>query len=145
MWGTHGVGGLWLADQYRAANGPQWPPSFTDYIWEGMSSYHAVMWAADHLGYANVFSLGNYALLRAYVFAISNHDGKNSWLPTGNDTWHTASIMAFASSRVPTLTDDLKPEPGLAITYPFVPSPKGSPGRGIGWLYATHYARLVGA
>lgn len=144
MWEGHGIGGMFIADQYRAANGPQWVPTFTDYTWECMSSYHAVMWAADHLGYENVFSLGNYAMLRAYIFAISNHDGKSAWLPSGNDTWHTSSIMAAYKPIFPTtIPDDLKPEPGLSITYPFTPSAGGSPGRGIGWLYATHYARLI--
>jgi hypothetical protein len=139
----HGVGGLWLGDQYRAANGPQWPPAFTDYIWEGMSSYHAVMWAAHHLGYKGVFALGDYAMLRAHIFARSNHDGKSSWVPSGNDTWHTASLMAWAKPLFPTLPSELKPEPGVSITWPLAASAGGNPGRGIGWLYATHYARLI--
>lgn len=140
---THGVGGLWLADQYRAANGPQWPPSFTDYTWESMASYNAVMWAANHLGFSDVFALGDYAMLRAYVFAVSTHDGKTAWKPTGNDTWQTSALMAWAKPVFSTLPDNLKPEPNASTGYPYTPSPGGNPGRGMGFMYATHYARLI--
>ena len=141
----HGVDGLWLADQYRAANGPQWPPSFTDYIFEGMASYEAVSWAADHLGYKGIFSLGNYALLRAMIFAYSSFDGKSSWPATGNDVWQVAALMSWAKPLFGnSLPDSLKPEPGASVPWPLPVSAGGDPGRGMGFMYATHYARLIG-
>lgn len=139
----HGVGGLFLADQYRAANGPQWAPVFTDYIFEGMSSYNALSTAADHLGYKNVFSLGDYALLRAMLFAYSNHDGKTSWSATGNDAWQLAALMTWAKTKIgSTLPDRLKPEPSANVAWPLPVTASGTPGRSMGFMYATHYARL---
>ena len=134
----HGVGGLWLADQYRSGYGPRWGISYTNYIYEGMSSYIAVAFSADHLGYQNVFALGDYALLRTVIFQASAFDGKTAWLPTGNDTWISAAIMTFAPSVLPV---EYKPEPSAVVAYPLAVSAGGEPGRGIGFMYATHYAR----
>lgn len=140
----HGVGGLYLADQYRAANGPQWPPAYTDYIFEGMSPNVAVAFGLDHLGYKNVFSLGNYALLRSLLFAYSSHDGKSQWNATGNDTWLVAATMTWAKGQIgSTLPDSLKPEPTASVPWPLPVTASGVPGRGMGFMYATHYARLA--
>lgn len=140
----HGVGGLYLADQYRAAYGPQWPPAYTDYIYEGMSPNVAVSWGLDHLGYKDVHAWGNYALLRALVFAYSSHDGKSSWPASGNDPWVVAAGMTVAKQKLGgTLPTFLKPESSAPITWPLPVSAGGAPGRGMGFMYATHYARLT--
>lgn len=139
----HGIGGLYLADQWRAVPGPQWPPSFTDYIYEGMGSNNTISWAAHHLGYKNVFSLGNYALLRALIFAYSSHDGKSAWPTSGNDIWQNAAIMTWAKDAFPSLPSDLKPEPNAPVPWPLPVSAGGGPGRSMGFMYATHYARLA--
>jgi len=140
----HGVGGLWLADQYRSGNGPVWPPVYTNYIYEGMSSYVAVSWAAHHLGYEDVFALGDYALLRSLVFQYSNFDGKASWPVEGNDTWIAPGIMAWAKPIFgDQLPDYIKPESNAGISWPISVPPSGPPGRGMGFMYTTHYARLV--
>ncbi|MCC6751438.1 MAG: DNRLRE domain-containing protein [Deltaproteobacteria bacterium] len=140
----HGVGGLYLADQYRATNGPEWPPTYTNYSYEGLGPHIAVAWSADHLGFRNVFALGNYALLRALLFAYSSHDGKQSWPPSGNDVWQVAAVMTWAKPVFGnTLPDSLKPEPGAAVPWPLPVSASGDPGRSMGFMYATHYARLV--
>lgn len=140
----HGVGGLWLADQYRSELGPTWPVGFTNYEFEGQAPYNAMAWAAHHLGYQNVFKLGNYAMLRAMIFAYSNHDGKTSWPVDGNDTWQVASLMTWAKGEFGSnLPDYLKPEPNVNIPWPLPVTASGSPGRGMGFMYATHYARLT--
>jgi len=142
----HGVGGLYLADQYRAANGPQWPPSYTDYTFEGRAPNIAISWAAYHLGWKDALKWGNYALLRSMLFSYSTHDGKTSWPVGGNDVWQNAALMTWVKLD-PTfnsgLPSSLKPEPDAPVTWPLPVTAGGDPGRGIGWMYATHYARLV--
>lgn len=143
-WDGHGVGGLYLADQYRAGNGPVWPPSYTNYIYEGLGPNLTIAFAADHLGYKHVFALGNYALLRTVLFQFSSHDGKPSWPPEGNDEWIVAAIMTWAKPVFgDSLPDSLKPETNAPIPWPLPVSAGGDPGRSMGFMYATHYARLV--
>jgi hypothetical protein len=143
-WKDHGLGGLYLADQYRAGNGPVWPPSYTNYIYEGLGPNLTIAFAADHLGYKNVFALGNYALLRTVLFQFPSHDGKPSWPPEGNDEWIVAAIMTWAKPVFgDSLPDALKPEPDAPIPWPLSVTPGGDPGRSMGFMYATHYARLA--
>ncbi len=139
----HPVGGLYLADQYRAENGPVWPPSYTNYAYEGLSPRQAFAWAAHHLGYKGVFALGNYALLRALLFAFAEYDGKEPWPAVGNDIWQVAAVMAWAQSEFGgTLPENLKPGPRVSVPWPLPVSPEGLPGRAMGFMYATHYARF---
>lgn len=143
-WNDHGVGGLFVADQYRAGNGPAWPPSYTNYIYEGLGPNLTIAFAADHLGFKNVFALGNYALLRTVLFQYSSHDGKESWEPEGNDVWIVAAIMTWAKPVFgDSLPDSLKPEPDAPVPWPLPVSAGGEPGRSMGFMYATHYARLA--
>ena len=143
-YGSHGVGGLYLADQYRAGNGPEWPPSHTNYTWEGLAPHNAFAWAAHHIGYSDVFALGNYAILRSAVFAYSAFDGKSVWAATGNDAWQIAAIMAWAEPVFgSSLPASLKPEPNAQVEWPLPVESGGSPGRGMGFMFATHYARLI--
>jgi hypothetical protein len=143
-YGSHGVGGLYLADQYRAGDGPEWPPSHTNYTWEGLGPHNALAWAAHHIGYTDVFALGNYAILRSAVFSYAAYDGKSVWAATGNDTWQIAAIMAWAKPIFGrSLPAWLKPEPGAQVEWPLPVETGGSPGRGMGFMFATHYARLV--
>jgi hypothetical protein len=92
-----------------------------------------------------VFSLGDYAMLRSMIFNYATFDGKPSWQATGNDVWQVAALMTWAKpvfgNSVP---DSLKPEPGASVPWPLPVSPGGDPGRGMGFMYATHYARLIG-
>lgn len=143
-WDGHGVGGLYLADQYRAENGPVWPPSYTNYIYEGLGPNLTIAFSADHLGFKNVFALGNYALLRTVLFQYSSHDGKESWQPSGNDEWIVAAVMTWAKPVFGnSLPPSLKPEPDALVPWPLPVSAGGEPGRSMGFMYATHYARLA--
>lgn len=143
-WNGHGVGGLYLADQYRAGNGPVWPPAYTNYTWEGFGPNISVSFAADHLGYKDVFKLGNYAVLRMVLFQYSTHDGKGRWTATGNDVWTVAAVMTWAKREFGgSLPANLKPEPDAQITWPIPVDAGGDPGRSMGFMYATHYARLA--
>jgi hypothetical protein len=143
-WDGHGVGGLYLADQYRADHGPIWPPSYTNYIYEGLGPNLTIAFSADHLGFKNVFALGNYALLRTVLFQFSSHDGKPSWQPSGNDVWIVAAVMTWAKPVFgDSLPSSLKPEPDALVPWPLPVSADGEPGRSMGFMYATHYARLV--
>ena len=143
-WEGHGVGGLYLADQYRAGNGPVWPPAYTNYIYEGLAPNLTIAFAADHLGFEDVFSLGDYALLRTLLFQFSTHDGKETWPPAGNDEWVVAAVMTWA---IPVFGDSLPasllPEPDAPVSWPLPVSTGGEPGRSMGFMYATHYARLI--
>jgi hypothetical protein len=144
IWEGHGVGGLYLADQYRAGNGPVWPPSYTNYIYEGLGPNLTIAFAADHLGFKNVFALGNYALLRTLLFQYSAHDGKGSWQPEGNDEWIVAAVMTWAKPVFgDSLPASLQPEPDAPVPWPLPVSAGGDPGRSMGFMYATHYARLA--
>ncbi|HSL28237.1 MAG TPA: hypothetical protein VK900_03470 [Anaerolineales bacterium] len=143
-WNGHGLGGLYLADQYRAEPGPVWPPSYTNYIYEGLAPNVTIAFAADHLGFESVFALGNYALLRTLLFQYSTHDGKESWPPSGNDEWIVAAVMTWAQPVFgDSLPASLLPEPDAPVPWPLPVSPGGNPGRSMGFMYATHYARLV--
>ncbi len=143
-WNGHGVGGLFLADQYRAEPGPVWPPSYTNYIYEGLAPNLTVAFAADHLGFEDVFALGDYALLRTLLFQFSSHDGKETWKPSGNDEWIVAAVMIWAGPEFgDSLPAYLKPEPDAPVPWPLPVSPGGEPGRSMGFMYATHYARLA--
>ena len=144
IWDGHGLGGLYVADQYRAENGPVWPPSYTNYIYEGLGPNLTIAFAADHLGFKNVFALGNYALLRTVLFQFSSHDGKESWQPSGNDEWIVAAVMTWAKPVFgDSLPASLKPEPDAPVPWPLPVSAGGEPGRSMGFMYATHYARLA--
>ena len=128
----------------RCCLGPVWPPSYTNYIYEGLAPNLTVAFAADHLGFENVFALGNYALLRTVLFQYSTHDGKESWQPEGNDEWIVAAIMTWAKPVFGnSLPPSLKPEPDAPVPWPLPVSPGGNPGRSMGFMYATHYARLA--
>lgn len=143
-WNGYGVGGLYLADQYRAENGPVWPPSYTNYIYEGLAPNLTIAFAADHLGFKSVFALGDYALLRTLLFQYSAQDGKESWPPSGNDEWIVAAVMTWATPVFgDSLPASLLPEPGALVPWPLPVSASGDPGRSMGFMFATHYARLV--
>lgn len=147
---THGIGGLYIADMWRSNPTVVWPPKVTsdsNYLWEGMAGNVVVSWAAHHLGYKDVFKWGDYALLRAALFNYSNYDGKTS-LPTSdplvNDQWQDAAFMTWAKSEIgPVLPDRLKPAPNANVPWPLPVTQNDNEGRGIGWMYATHYARLA--
>ncbi len=143
----HGVGGLYLADQYRAANGPQWPPSFTNYTFEGMGPNIAIAWSADHLGYKDVFKWGNYAFLRSMLFQYSTHGGKAKWTAVANDAWEVAAIMTWVrrpNSGITGTPTNLMPEPGSSEWPLTITDNSSDAGRSMGFMYVTHYARLIG-
>jgi hypothetical protein len=54
-----------------------------------------------------------------------------------------AAIMTFAQPLFPTLPDRLKPQPNVVVAWPPVISAGGDAGRGMGFMYATHYARII--
>lgn len=160
VWNNHYIGGLWLADQYRAGAGPKWPPGETDYVWEGMAPNNTVSWALHHLGYKDVFKWGDYAMLRAMLYYMSSFDGKAAWPAVSNDVWQRAAIMTWAKGEFgDTLPDRLKPVPpnypNSTVPWPIplfvetksssgqITYSEGVSGRGMGWMYATHYLRLA--
>lgn len=145
---TRYIGGLHIGDTWRSAPSTTWPPAETgdsNYIWEGMAPNVAIVWAAHHLGYKDVFKWGDYALLRAAIFNYSTHDGKSAVTAKEyNDQWQNAALMAWAYNEIgPVLPNRLKPDPRAVATWPLPVVPKSDPGRGMGFMYATHYARLA--
>lgn len=149
IWNGHAVGGLFLADQYRNGNGPVWPPkNSTTYNWEGLGPNLTISWSADHLGYKDVFKWGNYALLRTLLWYYSTTtDGKTKWAAEGGDTWQVAGIMTFVKrpgSGITGTPTNLMPIPG-STEWPIpITDNSSESGRSMGFMYVTHYARLIG-
>ncbi|MFO0703691.1 MAG: dockerin type I repeat-containing protein [Patescibacteria group bacterium] len=145
---TRYIGGLYIGDTWRSAPSTTWPPAKTtdsNYIWEGAASNNTIVWAAHHLGYKDAFKWGDYAMLRTAIFNYSTHDGKPAiTAESTGDQWQNAAIMAWATSEIgPVLPDRLKPDPTYPAVWPLPVKANTEPGRGMGFMYATHYARLV--
>jgi len=114
MLSGHSVDGVLPDDQRRS--GPfTWPPPKENYVYEALQGALAQAVILDQAGYDDVWSWGDYALLRAFSWLHEVAD----FPAAGDDTWEPYVINFFYGTDFP------------------APVP-ARPGKNVGWTDWTH-------
>lgn len=82
-------------EEMRRAGVPQWPPSKTDYAWEGLQGRLASTWMLHRAGY-DVANVMQKAMLRAVQFLYSI-----GWPAVGDDQWQIPLINRLYNVAFP--------------------------------------------